>query len=721
MPNIRQFAHENGEIHRFNLNLYVGGTSITKGGGFEPLSARQDIRPKYKEKYNIDLPKQEFISYASVIAKNIGVKNLINEAKSGSGTKRIIRKATEYIQKYEFLPNEHQRRTLYHFEFQPGVRDDIYFSKEKEYGICNASWNEHDERYQFSLVKEWFTEEDTNQRYDETYGKDYQKWIDNHFDEIEYHKQESRMIMHFISWLDSLPLSANYTFSLGHFDDCWWINEEGKQLNLTEHPRCINRYIDGRDPWNYAHDMQWLISDEIDSDDNHLGYWGNIKMGNKITSIIGELSSLGPHWGGYIADKPRDVIEYCTPTSVDTHPLALTDSIPHLKNIEFKLVPADNCKLMAIECDEFNQGTLFDSVASKFYEMQKIVKKNNGKLFLAIRQESFQHEVEESIFRVTKEWGWDKKDVIVFDCNITRANLDYLIKTYQNDPIDEPNSAVPLSSYFKNPWSLTQSWNRRHTFSLLVNKISPLRIATIDRFLTHKVHNDSLVTLRGVSKDYEDIQSLARFEWWDGKKYVQVPLKNIERIKSIREQSIEDYYPIENTEQNKELLELGATVFDSVITVYKNSKFNIVCETEISGHSGNPYLNHVSEKTLLPILCGCLVFSVVPGDNYKIMEDEWGLNFSYLNEFGISNYRNNTLLQNLEEVEKLSLFSQKGEHELEQLYRKHEKIIWDNYRVLENALYTNKTEDDIVRILNHHKSYPTKVYAKQKFEAKRLI
>ena len=34
---------------------------------------------------------------------------------------------------------------------------------------------------------------------------------------------------------------------------------------------------------------------------------------------------------------------------------------------------------MVIECDEFNQGTLFDSVASKFYEI--LVKKNNGKLF----------------------------------------------------------------------------------------------------------------------------------------------------------------------------------------------------------------------------------------------------------------------------------------------------------------------------------------------------
>ena len=138
------------------------------------------------------------------------------------------------------------------------------------------------------LVKEWFTEEDTNQRYDETYGKDYQKWIDNHFDEIEYHKQESRMIsLYFL--VDSLIIKL-YIFTR-HFDDCWWINEEGKQLNLTEHPRCINRYIDGRDPWNYTNDIL-CISDEIDSDDNHLGYWGNIKMGNKITSIIGELSSL---------------------------------------------------------------------------------------------------------------------------------------------------------------------------------------------------------------------------------------------------------------------------------------------------------------------------------------------------------------------------------------------------------------------------------------------
>ena len=71
------------------------------------------------------------------------------------------------------------------------------FQKKKNMVFVMISWNEHDERYQFSLVKEWFTEEDTNQRYDETYGKDYQKWIDNHFDEIEYHKQESRMIMVF--------------------------------------------------------------------------------------------------------------------------------------------------------------------------------------------------------------------------------------------------------------------------------------------------------------------------------------------------------------------------------------------------------------------------------------------------------------------------------------------------------------------------------------------
>ena len=81
----------------YEFIFYFGGTSITKGGGFEPLSARKDIRPMYKEKYGIDLPSQEECSYASIIAKNLKATKFINDAKSGSGTKRIIRKATEYI------------------------------------------------------------------------------------------------------------------------------------------------------------------------------------------------------------------------------------------------------------------------------------------------------------------------------------------------------------------------------------------------------------------------------------------------------------------------------------------------------------------------------------------------------------------------------------------------------------------------------------------------
>ena len=91
---------EKNDKHRYHTHLYVGGTSVTKGGGFE--NNRTDIRPLYKEKYNIDLPDIEFCSYASVLASNLGVSGLTNDAKCGSGTKRIIRKATEFIVNTEY-------------------------------------------------------------------------------------------------------------------------------------------------------------------------------------------------------------------------------------------------------------------------------------------------------------------------------------------------------------------------------------------------------------------------------------------------------------------------------------------------------------------------------------------------------------------------------------------------------------------------------------------
>ena len=89
-------------------------------------------------------------------------------------------------------------------------------------------------KYQFSLVKEWFTEDKENRRLDEVYGDGYQTWIDNHFDEVIYHKEESRMIMNFIGWLDSMGMQNEYTFSMGSLDDCVWFNPKEHQFQNME-------------------------------------------------------------------------------------------------------------------------------------------------------------------------------------------------------------------------------------------------------------------------------------------------------------------------------------------------------------------------------------------------------------------------------------------------------------------------------------------------------
>ena len=100
------------------------------------------------------------------------------------------------------------------------------------------------------------------------------------------------------------------------------------------------------------------------------------------------------------------------------------------------------------------------------------------------------------------------------------------------------------------------------------------------------------------------------------------------------------------------------------------------------------------------------------------MEDKWGLNFSYLKEFGISDYRTNTLEEQMSELSKIGIWAnENGGDSLFRLHKKYHDIITDNYRVLENALFTDKTEETLIQILNYHKEYSTQERPKQKFYA----
>ena len=711
------------ENHEFTF--YFGGTSITKGGGFEPLSARTDIRPMYKEKYGIELPSQEDCTYASQVAKNLKASKFVNDAKSGSGVKRIIRKAVDYIVN-NYLKQPHSAH-LFHFEFQPGIRQDIYFSKEGHYGICNASWNEKKKKYQFSLVKEWFTEEEENRRLDKVYGDGYQTWIDNHFDEVIYHQEDSRMIMNFIGWLDSMGMQNEYTFSMGSVDDCVWFNPKIHQFqNMETHPRCINRFFNYTCPWGHAHEMGWLILDEIDFGDNHLGYWGAKKYANKITSIIGELSHIGPAFGKHRKNE-MEVIEYCSPHSDHSDWIPdLQVSVPHLKDMVFKQVPPDNCKLLDISYKNFHQGADFNKFKHYYEEMYPIVKKNGGKVMVVLRQESWVGETEELLKDVViKEWGFKEEDFIILDCNIKRTELDYLIKTYQADPVMTPNDTQPLSSYFNNAWTPNETdWHRNYGISCFVNKPNALRYHTLDKLLTFGIPTDSLITARNIKDveldEYNDktISSIKR----------EFPnetfgLDNVEKIKLVTGKSLEDYIKPKQEEIHKSTLKKGGISYESVIRAYKESYLNIGMETYTINdkrYSFNDYmgiLEHISEKTLLPLFCGTMTYMIFPGENYKIMEDKWGLNFKYLKEEFDIDYRENDTLGALKSITKIvDKTKQWSINDWHMLWEKYKKVNHDNYKVLENALYTDETQFKLLKTLNHHINYKDRPRHRQNFK-----
>ena len=710
----------------YEFIFYFGGTSITKGGGFEPLSARTDIRPLYKEKYGIDLPSQEECSYASIIAKNLKATKFINDAKSGSGTKRIIRKATEYITK-NYLTQPHSAH-LFHFEFQPGIRDDIYFSKENHHGICNASWNKEKKKYQFSLVKEWFTEDKENRRLDKVYGDGYQTWIDNHFDEVIYHKEESRMIMNFIGWLDSMGMQNEYTFSMGSFDDCVWFNKDVHQFqDMETHPRCVNRYFNYTHPWGHAHDMGWLILDEIDFGDNHLGYWGAKKFANKMTSIIGETTHVGPAIGKY-RNGDMEVIEFCSPHTDDSDWMPdLQVSIPHLKDLAFKRVPPDNCKLLDISYKLFHQGSDFNDYKHYYEEMYPIVKKNGGKVMVVLRQESWVGETEKLLKDVViKEWGFKEEDLIILDCNIKRTELDYLIKTYQADPVMTPDDTQPLSSYFKNAWTPNDN-PRGYSISCFVNKPNALRMHTLNELLSFGNSHQNLITARNIKEkdlvEYNEVTLPNIRDEFNSEEVLTHGLDNIEEIKKVIGKSLEDYIKPKDEERHNATLDTGGISYESVIEAYRESYFNIGMETYTINdkrHTFNDYmgiLEHISEKTLLPLFCGTMVYMIFPGKNYKIMEDKWGLNFKYLKEEFNINYRENNVLEALKSIRKISEKTKGWDiSNWQDLWKKYEKVTYDNYKVLENALYTDETQFKLLKILNHHVKYKDRPRHRQNFK-----
>jgi hypothetical protein len=256
--------------------LYSIGSSVSAAGGFEPLENRKDVRLAY-EKKGIELPeKQVECSFPFFLAQNLGLE-CINESKSGLGIDGVIRIAYNWIVRNRNKINE----TLFIVEPPTGIRLDWYVREWKDFGILNAAKDENG-NYPFTLVKEWFIDDEAEQNeWNEKYKNAIDGYFNNFYDEDIFRRIESSKILFFVSYLTQMNI--DYFITLPHILENYTRSELNKIIPAN---RNLNTFLNSSTLWRYCGDQGWAISDEVDVNDEHIGYFGAKKIADVITPFI---------------------------------------------------------------------------------------------------------------------------------------------------------------------------------------------------------------------------------------------------------------------------------------------------------------------------------------------------------------------------------------------------------------------------------------------------
>ena len=678
--------------------LYLGGTSITKGGGLENEEFRQDIRPLYFEKYNINLPDQSECNYGFHLGNILGCRTVVNNAKSGSGTKRTIRKALDYIHNTSTIK---LHDTTFFFEFTPGIRDDVYFKDEKTYGIVNGHYNEEEE-FKFSVIKEWFTKEKENKQLEKKYHSTLETYYNNHFNDLEYHIEETNLIKMFISYMENLSKETGcvFLFTIGNgyqSPECHYI-DDGNKKPISEHKFCVNRFFNQCDIWTYGYDQKWLISDEVDKEiDNHFGYYGNIKLANKLSFAFYEIIHRHQLLGvSFLPRKYSNPLEINYFSVYDDEPCI--DHWPAIPNLLLNRV--DN--ISDADCiihtkTSFHQSSDFTEYKNDYGDILTNLE-NQLPFIFAITQESYGIDTRESINTVFDEWGYDKSLIQYWDTNVFNSDLDMCVKPYICTTDKQPSDDEQINSVSCWTWD-RQPKTRTYSVGMFCNKFRPDRMMAVDALCSipyDKNHDiEPFIRIGKESIDTIDYKDPLLKQDYD------IEVKNFHNWAPYLGKSIEHDFDYKG--------------YKSMVFAVKEIYLNIVVETSyMPRHQFNYYdsfgiSEQLSEKTIIPLLQGCPIFLVVDGKFYKRLEEQ-GLDFSYIKEnFGID-YLNNSRRENLLALEKIGRFTLDWKREdWHNWYVSIFDKVLNNQSVIEEVLFTNNTELKLYKSIKNGKEVQSNI------------
>lgn len=654
--------------------LYVNGSSVSVGGGFEPYTFRTDIRDSYRE-MGVSLPEtQTECSYPYMISQELGL-TLINESKSGSGVDRLIRKTLQFI----FENGDKINDTIFILELQMGLRLDWYVEEWGKYGVLNASYNpfefnKNNTNYPFTLVQEWHVDDAEEQnKWNQKYNNDIKGYLNNFFNHDIHFKRESDKILMFISFLNQLKL--DYLISIPeHLPD----NYKNILSNILPDKNNLNKLFLGMELWKFSEKFKLLIRDEVSHSDNHLGYAGNKKISKILTNYINNIDEY----------KLKIFKIYSKNDFKFFKNFFINHDVLFQQVFDTKY---SNCIVLNNLDNNFNETDF--SIISKIKDDIGIGLVNKKFLICYHHEKMNQNVFENKINTLKSILKIDESQIILIDSCVNKKNnvnievpLEFKLKQYNEYYSD---------FFIKNKQNILYK-NKIKKFTFLAGKSNINRAFVFDKIVYHygdieKLKNENIIA---INFSYSTNSFFNKNDF---------KLKGSELINLELPWKVDNHIDIYSL-QKKDI---------SIHKHYQNSIFSIICETHSEYEPYDFSLDYlvnqdirftnfqISEKSILPILNGNLPFIVHDGLIYQKLEDI-GFDFSYLkNIFGI-NYKTNSFKQNADSIELfINYIKSKSIEELNQIRKDNNKLIENNFQVLINIFdgYLSQNENEFLKWL----------------------
>ena len=265
--------------------IYFNGCSFTEGGGFE--ASKYDVVKSYKEQYEFIYKNEKDVCYPTIVQQLLPNIKVINEAKNGSGTERVIRKVWEYIFSNGL---DKTKKTIFILELPGSVsRLDLFSNEEYKYLVGNVEYNENGKVNDTQIVVNWIYGPVLNKDY-----KDNSRRIIKEYSEAFIHPiEKEKQIAYSLFGLGSFMMLNNIEFYFSGDTDY-----TKYRLNLkNDYPHFNNEHILNlnindtyySDIVRFSDITKTKIVDEVGvqiTTDTHPGFQAHKRWGNAIVDFL---------------------------------------------------------------------------------------------------------------------------------------------------------------------------------------------------------------------------------------------------------------------------------------------------------------------------------------------------------------------------------------------------------------------------------------------------